>query len=124
MNILTVSGAVVFFVWAYIMFLRPKVLAAFPKLQAIELKLWAGSRQVLVGNVVALGGLFVGFHDFMAASGADPATLLNEIAKYVPDQYRSLVLAGVLFFGGIILSKLRKMTEGPVGTSLPSRPGE
>lgn len=122
MNILTISGIVIFVVWAYALFLRPKVLAAFPALQAIETKLWAGSRQVLMGHVLSIGGLVVGLHDFMMASGTDPSTFLNELATFVPEKYRGLALAGVLFLSGIALSWLRKVTTGPVGSSLPSAP--
>jgi hypothetical protein len=119
MNILTISGIVIFVVWAYVLFVRPKVLAAFPTIQTVEEKLWAGSRQILMGRVLQLGGLVVGVHDFVLSSGADPSTMLNEIAKFLPEQYRGLALAGVLFLSGIGLSWLRKVTTGPVGSSLP-----
>lgn len=119
MNILMASGIIVFVAWAYILFLRPMVLAHFPVIVTVESKLWASSRQVLMARIFSFGGLFVGLHDFIMQSGVDSSTFLNELAKVVPDQYRGLVLASVLFFGGIALEWLRKVTKGPVGSSSP-----
>lgn len=119
MNILTVSGIVIFVVWAYVLFLRPRVLVAFPKLEAFEIKLWKGSRQVLVARVCSLGGLLVALHDWVLASGADTSSLLHEIAAFLPEKYQPLALAGALFVGGLALEWLRKATDGPVGSSLP-----
>lgn len=121
MNFLTISGLVIFVVWAYVLFLRPKVLAAFPKIYEIECKLWDGSRQILVARMAWLGGIIVTIHDFVLSSGADGSSLLHELAAFLPDKYQPLALAGVLFVGGIALEWLRKTTTGPVGSSLPER---
>jgi len=122
MNFLMVSGLVVFVAWAYILFLRSKVLAAFPKLGAIELTLWNGSRQMLMSRVLSLGGAVVAVHDFILQSGADGSTLLSELATFIPEQYRGLALAGVLFTSGLGLAWMRLVTTGPVGSSLPTPP--
>jgi hypothetical protein len=121
MNILTISGAVIFLVWAYIMFARPLVLARFPVIVTIESKLWAGSRQVLMARVMSLGGVVVAFHDLVLSSGADASSLLGELAKFVPDPYRPLALSGVMFVGGLMLEWMRKETKGEVGSSLPAK---
>lgn len=121
MNILTVSGLIVFLAWAYVMFARPLVLKRFPVIVTIESKLWAGSRQIMMARLMSVGGLVVGFHDMVLASGADASTFMGELSKYVPDQYRALALSGVLFFGGLALNWLRKVTTGEVGSSLPAK---
>jgi hypothetical protein len=119
MNILTISGLVIFLVWAYVLFLRPKVLAAFPKIVAIESKLWDGSRQILMARMFSIGGVIVALHDWVLASGADTSSLLHEIAAFLPEKYQPLALAGVMFVGGLALEWMRKVTTGAVGSSLP-----
>jgi hypothetical protein len=121
MNFLSITGIVIFVVWAYVLFVRPKVLAAFPKIAEIETKLWAGSRQVLMARVMSLGGVIVAVHDWVMASGADTSSLLHEIANFLPEKYQPLALAGVLFVGGVALEWLRRVTDGPVGSSLPPK---
>lgn len=121
MNILTISALVIFIAWVYILFLRPMVLKRFPVIVAVETKLWAGSRQVLMARVMSLGGVLVALHDMAAASGADASTFIGELTKFVPAQYQPLALSGVMFLGGLALEWMRRATKGEVGSSLPAK---
>lgn len=118
MNVFMGAGIAIFVAWAYFMFGRPLLVKRFPgafdRINAIEGALWKNSKTLLVARFYWVGGLAIGAHDWLAQNGFDMTPMLNEIAAFIPEQYRPLALAGFLFFSGIIFEWLRWLTTEPV----------
>ena len=118
MNIFVGAGIAIFVAWAYFMFGRPfferRYPNAFARINTIEAALWKNSKTILAARFYWVGGLVIGAHDWLAQSGYDVTPMVNEIAAFIPEQYRPLVLAAFLFFSGLLFEWLRWLTTSPV----------
>lgn len=110
---LIVIGILVFLIWGYVLFVRPYLVAKYPefgKFAAWEDTLYSKSRTILVAKGYWLGGILVGLHEVAAQAGLDVTPITDELGKFVPEQYRGLAIAVVLFATGIAFRWLRQVT--------------
>ncbi len=128
MNVLTLAGIVIVLFWIYVFWLREYLDAHLQGTayawwhEKVEDVLWDKSRSILASRLYWVGGAFVAIHDFLATQGFDWTPLTTEIMNLIPEryaQYRPLALGIFLMLTGILFEWLRKVTTGPVGTSLP-----
>jgi hypothetical protein len=96
----------------------PDLEAFYAKLDVIETKLWKQSRTILIARVTSLGSVFVAIHDGFVASGfagADWTPVTQKLLEPVPQEFRPLAVSLGFTFLGLVFSKLRKVSDGPVG---------
>ncbi len=113
---LIICGIVIVVVWSYILFVREWLVAKWPDTfkwwhEQVEDRLWARSRAILVARLYWVGGIVIGIHELVAASGYDVTPLLHEIAKFIPEKYQPLALAAFLGVTGIAFEWLRRKTK-------------
>lgn len=73
-------------------------------------ELWFHSRTVLVGRMYWVIGVLITLHETAGAMGLDFTPLYSEIGSFIPEKYRSLVLAVFFYATGLLIVKLRRMT--------------
>jgi hypothetical protein len=117
---LMVLGIVIILAWIYVLFLRPYLVAKYPafgKFSAIEQTLFDKSRTILASRLYSIGGALVALQAMAASAGLDVTPIVQELAKWIPEGYRSLAVGIFLFLTGLAFEWLRKVTDGPVGSS-------
>lgn len=124
---LIVGGVFVLVIWAYVLFLRERMEVWFAGTRyewwhkQVEDRLWERSRTILVARGYQLAGWVLGLQTFLAANGIDTTPFTDELTNLVPDQYRKflpLAFSLWLILTGMAMTKLRNMTDGPVGSSM------
>ncbi len=116
--LLIVFGTVIIAMWAYILFIRPRLIEKYPafgKFAKFEQVLFDKSRTVLAARLYSIGGVVVGIQALAASAGLDVTPIINELAKLIPEGYRSLAVGIFLLLTGIAFEWLRKATTKPVG---------
>jgi hypothetical protein len=112
-----VSGMVILLGWTYVFFIRPYLVAHYPlygKFAEFESAFYLKSRTILMARLYWVGGIVVALQQLAASAGLDVTPLVQEMAKWIPDGYRSLAVAFVMFATGLIFEALRRKTIAPV----------
>jgi hypothetical protein len=115
--ILIILGAAIIIVWAYILFIRPRLIVKHPefgKFAKAEEALFAKSRTILAARLYWVGGLLVGLQQLAAQAGVDTTPVTNELAKMIPEGYRSLAVGVAMLVTGVGFEWLRRVTTSPI----------
>jgi hypothetical protein len=117
--LLIIIAVSVLVVWAYVLFLRPFLIAKYPttfgKFAAVEGALWDQSRSILIARGYSLAGILVGLQGLASAAGVDVTPFITELGKAIPEGYRTLAISGFLILTGIGFEWLRRVTTKPLG---------
>jgi hypothetical protein len=112
---LLIIFTLVFLVWVYILWVRDWLLkrlagTKYDRYHQQIRKLWGASRTMLVGRLYWLVGILMGLHELAIQAGFDFTPILREIANLLPEKFRPLALALLLYATGLVIIKLRKVT--------------
>jgi hypothetical protein len=115
---LIVCIAVIAVVWLYILIIREFLVEMWPerfqRWHAIEDRLWARSRTILIARLYIVGSIAIAVHDAVAAQRPDWTPLIGQITAIVPESYRPIALSIWLAITGLALEWLRRQTTVPL----------
>lgn len=112
---LLIIFTLVFLVWLYILWVRDWLFAhlagtKYDRYHQQIRQLWGASRTMLVGRLYWLVGILMGLHEMAIQAGFDFTPIYREIANLLPEQFRPIALALLLYVTGLVIIKLRKIT--------------
>ena len=114
MTFLILLGVLIVVGWGYIFFLRPVLKKRYPAtweiIDRVEATLWDRSRTMLSARLYWLSGALVSIHELGAAAGLDWTPFTDAVGGLVPEQWRGLLVGGILIVTGLLFAWLRKVT--------------